>query len=359
MSVFAAPDFDGHRQVSWFHDADTGLRAIIAVHDLTLGPALGGCRMYAYANEAAALADVLRLSRGMTYKAAIAGVRLGGAKSVIIGDPHRDKTPALMHAMGRAIEQMGGRYIAGADIGTNTADMMHLRRETRYVSCIDVADGGYGDPAPMTALGAFQSIRAAARHRWGSDALDGRTVAIQGVGNVGHALAALVARAGGRLIVSDTYQPNAERAVADFGATVIDPQAILSAEADILAPCAVGAVLNDASIPRLRAGVIAGAANNQLAEARHGEMLRGAGIVYVPDYVANGGGLVSCAAEWYGTDRTQVEPDVLRIEETVAHILADADAAGITTNVAADRLAQARLRAARDEPVPVSVPVEA
>lgn len=347
MSVFAAPDFDGHEQVSWFHDKDTGLRAIIAVHDLTLGPALGGCRMYPYTSEEAALADVLRLSRGMTYKAAIAGVPLGGAKSVIIGDPHTGKTPAMMQAMGRAIERMGGRYIAGEDIGTNPADMVRFRSETRYVSCIDVADGGYGDPAPMTALGVFQSIRAATRHRWGDASLQGRTVAIQGVGNVGHALAGLIAKAGGRLIVADTHQPNVDRAVADFGASAVDAREILFATADILAPCAVGAILNDATIPLLRAGVVAGAANNQLAEARHGEALKAAGITYVPDYVANGGGLVSCAAEWYGTDRSRIEPDVLKIEDIVAHILAEADAAGAATSEAADHMARTIIETAK------------
>lgn len=347
MSIFSAPDFDGHRQVSYFHDSGTGLSAIIAVHDLTLGPALGGCRMYPYASENAALADVLRLSRGMTYKAAIAGVPLGGAKSVIIGNPHTEKTPAMMQAMGRAIEEMGGRYIAGEDIGTNPADMVQFRSQTRYVSCIDVADGGYGDPAPMTALGVFQSIRAAGRHCWGSDTLEGRTVAVQGVGNVGYALAGLIARAGGTLIVADTHQPNVERAVADFGAEVTDPGDILFTEADILAPCAVGAILNDATIPGLRARIVAGAANNQLAEARHGDALRNARIVYVPDYVANGGGLVSCAAEWYGTDSARIEPDVLKIEDTVARILVDADQAGIATSAAADRMAREIIAAAK------------
>ncbi len=352
MSVYDAPDFDGHRQVSWFCDKETGLKAIIAVHDLTLGPALGGCRMYPYADEDAAVADVLRLSRGMTYKAAMAGVKLGGAKSVIIGNPHTDKTSELMLAMGRAIDQMGGRYIAGEDIGTNTTDMRNFRENTRYVSCVDVADGGYGDPAPLTALGVFQSIRAGARYRWGSDDLHGRTVALQGVGNVGFVLAGMLAEAGAKLTVCDTHQANLDRAVQTYQADVMDPAMIHAAEVDIYAPCAIGATLNDQTIPDIRAAVIAGAANNQLARPHHGDRLREAGILYVPDYISNGGGLISCAAEWYGTERDQITPDVLRIEETVTHVLKEADARNIATSVAADQMAQERIEAARKVPEP-------
>lgn len=346
MSVFTTPDFDDHRQVTFFRDPDTGLKAIIALHDLTLGPALGGCRMYPYASEADALADVLRLSRGMTYKAAIAGVRLGGGKSVIIGDSRRDKSEALLRAMGRAIASLGGRYIVGEDIGTNPADMAVLRKETDAVSCLDQADGGYGDPAPMTALGVFQSIRAAALHRWRAQTLEGVTVAIQGVGNVGFSLAGLLAEAGARLVVTDTYAPNLQRAVEAFGARPVEPDAIFAAGAEVFAPCATGGVINDGSLAQLEAEIVAGAANNQLASPGFGDVLRARGVTYVPDYVSNGGGLVSCAAEWYRSDPEQIVPDVLKIHETVLAVLRAAEAAGIPSNIAADRMAQARLRGA-------------
>lgn len=345
--VFSAPDYDAHQEVVHVRDEESGLRAIIAIHDTALGPALGGCRMYSYADEAEALADVLRLSRGMTFKAALARVRLGGGKSVVIGDPYKQKTDQLLEAMGRAIERLGGRYIVGADIGTNPGDMAVIRRSTNSVSCISEENGGYGDPAPMTALGVFQSLRAAARHRWNSDSLAGRRVAIQGVGNVGYSLAGLLHEAGAELVVCDPRSTAADRAGADFGASVVDIDAIYDVEADIFAPCAMGAIINDNSLARLKVDIIAGAANNQLAEERHGECLRETGITYVPDYVANGGGLVLCAAEWYRSDPSHIEPDVLAIGETARTILEIAADEDISTHSAANRLARQRVREAK------------
>ena len=348
MSVFTAPDFDGHERVVFAHDRETGLKAIVALHDRTLGPALGGCRMWPYGSDAEAIADVLRLSRGMTYKAAIAGVKLGGGKSVILGDSRTQKTPALLEAMGRVIDSLEGRYITGEDIGTNPDDMAVIKRTTRYVTCLRKADGGYGDPAPMTALGVFQAIRAGCDAALGSADPKGLTVAVQGVGNVGFNLCRLLHEAGARLVVSDVHAPSVERAVQAFGATAVDPEDILSVEADVLAPCARGAVLNDQSLPRLRARVIAGAANNQLAEDRHADALAARGILYLPDYVANGGGLVCVAAEWYRDPPEAVETKVRAIFETCKTILARATAEGLSTGAAADRIAEERVAAAKD-----------
>jgi leucine dehydrogenase len=343
MSVFASPDFDEHEEVIFVNDQAVGLRGIIAIHSTVLGPALGGCRMYPYANEAEAIKDVLRLSRGMTYKAAIAGVKLGGGKSVIIGDSHRDKTDRLLQAVGRAIERLQARYIVGEDIGTTPLDMKVMRSVTRAVSCLPAEDGGYGDPAPMTALGVFQAIRAGLQHRHGSDCLRGLKVAVQGVGNVGRNLCRLLAEAGAQLWVCDTYAPNAESARRAFGAVVVAPQAIYALHADVFAPCAVGGTLNDLTIPQLKAGIVAGAANNQLAEQRHAEALKDRGIVYVPDYVANGGGLISCAAEWYRTDPQRIPVDVNKIYDTCLAILEDAARSGSASAAAADRLARKRI----------------
>jgi leucine dehydrogenase len=342
MSVFGLADFDDHEQVVFVSDAQSGLRGVIAIHSTRLGPALGGCRMYPYACEDDALRDVLRLSRGMTYKAASAGVALGGGKAVIIGDPRKDKSEALLRAMGRAIERLGGRYITGEDIGTNPDDMRVLRTETRAVSCLEVEDGGYGDPAPFTALGVLQAIRAGLSFTRGSSELAGVRVAIQGAGNVGLRLCAMLAEAGAEVVACDPSAENAARAAA-LGARIVDAGAIYDQAADVFAPCAVGAVLNDDTVPRLRCSVVAGAANNQLAEPRHAEALRDRGIVYLPDYVANGGGLISCAAEWYRRDPAAIRDDVLAIEAACEAILARAKAEGISTSAAADRLAEQRL----------------
>ena len=344
MSVFEAPEFDDHEQVLFVNEPDAGLRAIIAIHNTRLGPALGGCRMWPYANEREAIRDVLRLSRGMTDKAAVLDCGLGGGKSVIIGDPHKEKTPELFNAMGRAIDSLNQRYIVGEDIGTNPLDMREIRNATDCVSCLLVEDGGYGDPASMTALGVFSAMQAGLEHTLGSMNFDGVRVAVQGVGNVGRNLCRLLDEAGARLTVCDVHEANLQVVVDEFGAQVLAPESIYQADVDVFAPCAMGAILNDTTIPQLRAKVVAGAANNQLDRNDHGQMLAGRGIAYLPDYVSNGGGLVSCAAEWYNKDIGDVPVDVRRIYDSCKDILERADSSGVTTSVAADRIAEERFK---------------
>ena len=349
MSVFEALEFDDHEEVVFVNEPAAGLRGIIAIHDTTLGPALGGCRMWDYENESDAIRDVLRLSRSMTYKAAILDCGLGGGKSVIIGDPHTAKTPPMLHAMGRWIDTLGERYIVGEDIGTNPDDMREIRTETRCVSCLRKEDGGYGDPAPMTALGVFSAMRAGIEHTFGSGDFDGLMVAVQGIGNVGTSLCRLLHDAGARLTISDVYAEKLAPLAEEFAADVVEPEDIYKVEAQVFAPCAMGAILNDKTIPQLKAGVVAGAANNQLDEPRHGELLAEYGIAYMPDYVTNGGGLVSCAAEWYGNDPDVVPERVRQIYDTSLRILERASADDITTADAANRIAEERVKRGRKE----------
>ena len=342
MAFFESPDFDEHEEIHFINDRTFGLKAIIAIHNTNLGPALGGCRMWPYQTEQDAVTDVLRLSRGMTYKAAMAGVALGGGKSVIIADSHKDKRPELLHAMGRWIDRLGGRYITGEDIGTNPFDMAEIRKETRCVSCLRKEDGGYGDPAPMTALGVMQAISAGVGKAFDSSSLDGLHVAVQGVGNVGTNLCRLLKEAGARITVCDVFDGNLRNAVEAFGAETVEPDDIYRVEAEVFAPCAMGAVLNDDTIPRLNAKVVAGAANNQLAQDRHGRALADRGIVYLPDYVANGGGLISCDAEWYGHDPDRVVEKVRKIYDTCVEIIEYAAANGVPNHEASDRIAEER-----------------
>ena len=344
MSVFEAPEFDDHERVQFFNDPSSGLRAIIAIHNTRLGPALGGCRMWPYDSEAEAIRDVLRLSRGMTYKAAVLDCGLGGGKSVIIGDPRTQKSPALLQAMGRAIASFDGRYVVGEDIGTNPDDMREIRGVTRCVSCLRKEDGGYGDPAPLTALGVFSAMRAGVEEVFGSDSLDGVHVAVQGVGNVGFNLCQQLAEAGARLTVCDVFPEQLQRITEALEVSVVAPDEIFDVESDVFSPCAMGGIFNDDTIARLKAKVISGAANNQLDQDRHASELAQRGIVYLPDYVANGGGLVSCAAEWQGGDPGAVPDRVRDIYKTSREILRMASEQGITTGAAADRLAESRFR---------------
>lgn len=344
MSVFEAPEFDDHEQVLFVHEPELGLRAIIAIHNTRLGPALGGCRMWPYASETEAIRDVLRLSRGMTYKAAVLNCALGGGKSVILGDPYTQKTPELLHAMGKAIDSLNGRYIVGEDIGTNPLDMREIFRATRSVSCRLVEDGGYGDPAPMTALGVYSAIQAGLAHSLGKKDVDGIRVAVQGVGNVGRSLCRQLSEAGASLTVCDINQTNLQAVVDEFDVQVVSPESIYSADVDVFAPCAMGAILNDTTIPQLRARVVAGAANNQLEREEHGQMLAERGVAYLPDFVSNGGGLISCAAEWYQQDRVEIHGKVEGIYDTCKMILALADSSGTTTSAAANRIAEERFK---------------
>ena len=348
MSVFTAPDFADHEQVVFASDPSSGLRAIIALHDTTRGPALGGCRMWLYPHEDDAIADALRLSRGMTYKSALAELPFGGGKAVVLGDPSRDKTDVLWEAFGRAIESLGGAYVTAEDVGTSVADLEVVRRTTTHVA--GIAEGGAGDPSPATALGVFVGIKAALRHRLGVSDVNGLRVAVQGLGHVGVGLAGLLAEAGAKLIVADIDPVRVASAVREFDAQPADPANIHTQEAEVFSPCALGAVLNDVTIPDLRAPVVAGSANNQLAEARHGAALSDRGILYAPDYAINAGGIIHIAYESTRTgrsyDRQAAFAHVGRIHDTLTEIFGLADNGGIPTSVAADRLAEARLGAA-------------
>jgi leucine dehydrogenase len=346
--VFSNADFDDHEQVIFASDPASGLKAIIAIHSTKLGPAVGGCRILPYPDDRAALTDVLRLSRGMTMKTAMAGLPLGGGKSVIIADPRR-KSPALLQAMGRAIEQLGGRYVTAEDVGTSAADMVEIRKGTSHVMGLPVSAGGSGDPSPSTALGCFEGIKAALRYKSGRQSVDGVCVAIQGLGHVGFNLARLLASAGARLIIADIDAAIVAKAVSAFGAEAVDPDAIYDCEAEVFAPCALGAVVNDRTLPRLQAGIVAGAANNQLATPAYGLALQQRGILYAPDYVINAGGVIQVGAEITGETKDDVQRRIRAIGDTLLTVFRVADAEAISTSDAADRIAmeciQARQRA--------------
>ncbi|QJE73569.1 Glu/Leu/Phe/Val dehydrogenase [Aerophototrophica crusticola] len=346
--VFDAPDFDNHELVLFGRDADTGLSAIIAVHSTALGPACGGCRMWPYASEGEAVRDVLRLSRGMSYKNAMAGLPLGGGKSVIIGDSRKDKSEALFRAFGQVIDSLGGRYIAAEDVGITVADVMAMGKSTKHVAGLSKGHDASGDPSPFTAYGVYLGIKAAFAHKFGNDSLKGVRVAVQGLGNVGSHLCQRLADDGAVLLVSDIHADNVKRAMDRFGAIAVDPAAIHAAEADIFAPCALGAVLDERTVPQLKAKVVAGGANNQLATDDIGELVRQAGILYAPDYVINGGGIINVSAEvTQAYDRDSVLRQVERIPHTLTDIFRRADREGRPTSAIADQMARERLSAAR------------
>lgn len=345
MSIFEKLAETGCEQLVFCRDEDTGPRAIIAVHDTTLGPALGGCRMWPYGTEKEAVVDVLRLARGITYKAAVSGLALGGGKSVILGDPDRDKSGTLFRAFGRHVETLGGRYIVAEDVGTSPEDMESVRTETSHVVGVDVSHGGSGGPSPPTALGVLAGMHACAEEVFGSPSLRGLTVAVQGLGHVGYALCRLLHEEGSRLVVADLRSDAVERAAREFGAKPVEPAEVLSFPCDILAPCALGAVVSDGTLPDLGCSIIAGSANNVLAEGRHGEALAERGILYAPDYVVNAGGLINVAAELEGYDEERARERVVRIYDSVKNVIELSKRDGVPTNVAADALALERLRA--------------
>ena len=337
MTVFVSLHFDDHELVAFHADAASGLRAIIALHSTALGPALGGLRMWPYADEAAALDDVLRLSRGMTYKAALAGLPLGGGKAVIIGDPRTGKSTALLRAMGRFVESLGGRYHTAEDVGTTVADMDVLRTETAFAH--GVSDGS-GNPSPATAYGVFVGIRAAVRQRLGRDDLAGIAVAVQGLGNVGFRLAEYLDEAGARLIVADLNEAFVRRAVVELGAEAVTPERIHAVVADVFAPCALGAVIDDESLPELGACIVAGSANNQLAEDHHGTALKARGVLYAPDYVINAGGLIDVAGEGPDYDPAAVLNRTEGIADTLERVFDRAEREDAPTHQVADRMAE-------------------
>jgi leucine dehydrogenase len=339
VAVFNHPEFDNHEQVVFCSDQETGLRAIIAVHSTRLGPAVGGCRLWNYASDEEAIVDVLRLSRGMTYKNAMAGLPLGGGKSVIIGDAKTIKSEALFRAFGRMLQRLGGSYYSAEDVNITTADIMQVNKETQFVAGLE---GKSGNPGPFTALGTYQGIKAAALHQFGSAELAGKTIAVQGLGSVGYALCEYLHKEGARLIVTDINQQSIERAISQFGATAVGLHGIYAVDADIYAPCALGATLNYETIAQLKAKVIAGCANNQLQQARHGEMLRQRGILYAPDYVINAGGIINVACEMRaeGYNAAESTAKVNAIYHTLLNIFQRADAEGKPSSDVADVMAQ-------------------
>lgn len=343
MNIFDNKDFDNHEQVVFCHDKPTGLKAIIGIHNTKLGPALGGTRFYPYIKEEDALTDVLRLSKGMTYKAAVSGLDLGGGKAVIIGDPKKIGSESLFRAFGRMVNSLNGRYITAEDVGTSVKNMDWIRRETRHVTGISTSIGGSGDPSPFTAHGNFVGIKAGLKKQKGNDSVSGIKVAVQGVGNVGYHLCKELHANGAKLYVSDINEEALKRVVNEFNAKVLKGDEIYSVDADVYAPCALGATINDITIPMFKCSVIAGAANNQLLETKHGEMLQKAGILYAPDYVINAGGLINVNSEVYGGDTENVLTQIENIYHTLLHIFAVADKEGITTAVAADRIAEKRI----------------
>ena len=346
MAVFSSPDFDNHEEVVFCRDADTGLNAIIAVHDTTLGAGLGGCRFWPYADEQAALTDALRLSRGMTFKAALAGTRRGGGKSVIIGDPRRIGSPDLFRAMGGFVQRLGGSYIIAEDVGTSPKDMAFVREKTGFVAGLE---GESGDPSPATALGVFVGIQTSLKHARGDDELKGVTVAVQGLGHVGWDLCSRLHEAGARLVVSDMRDALMTAATRAFGATAVGTDAIHAVRADVFAPCALGAGLNDQTIPMLKASIVAGSANNQLAEPRHDDMLAARGILYAPDYVINAGGIINIAHEGPDYDRDEAFAHVARIGDTLTSLYRRATSEGIPTGAMADRMAREVLDQAAEQ----------
>ncbi len=342
MDLFASVRELGHEQVMVAQDANCGYLGIIAVHDTTLGPALGGTRFWNYATTEAALTDALRLSRGMTYKSAVAGLALGGGKAVVVGDPARRDREALFRAHGRFVDTLGGKYITAADVNTSSAEMAYIAMETRHVAGLP---GSQGDPSPLTGYGVYMGMKAAAKARWGADSLTGKRVAVQGAGKVAWYLCEHLRKEGARVTVADIDGGKVERLVAEYGVEVAAPEAIYDLPCDIFAPCALGATLNDDTIPRLTAEIVCGGANNQLAEPRHADAVTARGLLYAPDYVVNGGGVINIYGELQGWSPQRAFEHTGGIYDTVLRVVELAAREGIPTARAADRLAEERLRA--------------
>lgn len=341
MTVFGTDAFDDHELVTFGGDAGSGLSAIIAIHNTSRGPALGGCRMWPYPDETSAITDVLRLSRGMTYKSALAGLPYGGGKSVIIGDPRKHKTSALLDAMGRVVEALGGRYTIAEDVGIGVPDVARMAESTAHVAGVAAGDGdGDGDPSPATAYGVYMGIRAAVKHRLGRESLSGVRVAVQGVGAVGEKLCHHLSAEGAEIVVSDIDADRARRVAKRFDTRLMDSDTIVSAPVDVLAPCALGGVVGDETVTQIQAGIVAGAANNQLKEPRHGVAIHERGILYAPDYVINAGGIIHISHEGDGYNRSRAFTHVARIGDTLLTIFDRADRQGLSTATAADRLAE-------------------
>jgi leucine dehydrogenase len=347
MELFKNMEIYDYEQIVFCQDKNSGLKAIIAIHDTTLGPALGGTRMWTYESEEEAIIDAMRLARGMTYKNAAAGLNLGGGKTVIIGDPRKDKSPEMFRAFGRYIQGLNGRYITAEDVGTTVEDMDLIHMETDFVTGISPEFGSSGNPSPVTAYGVYKGMKAAALEAFGSDSLEGKTVAVQGVGNVAYTLCEYLHKEGAKLIVTDINKAAVERAVEAFGAKAVDPNDIYDVDCDIYAPCALGATINDNTITRLKAKVVAGSANNQLKSTEHGDILFEKGIVYAPDYVINAGGVINVADELNGYNQTRAMKKVEGIYDSLLRVFEISKRDNIPTYVAADRMAEERIESVR------------
>ncbi|HET9133688.1 MAG TPA: Glu/Leu/Phe/Val dehydrogenase [Gemmatimonadales bacterium] len=331
----------GHEQLVFSHEPSCGYFGIIAIHDTTLGPALGGTRVWQYESTEAAIKDVLRLARGMTYKSAVAGLNLGGGKAVIVADPKRADRESLFRAHGRFVETLGGRYITAEDVGTSPTDMEFIKRETKHVAGLLNLSG---DPSPVTGYGVYVGMKAAAKAKWGKDSLAGKTIAVQGCGKVAYYLMTHLKQEGAKLIVTDIDAEKVQRVVDELGATAVAPDAIFDAKADIFAPCALGGIINDDTIGRLKVEVIAGGANNQLAEVRHGRLLEEKGLLYAPDYVINGGGVINVYGELQGWTMDRAKRKAQEIYDTLLRVFNIASRDGIPSFEAADRLAEERIK---------------
>ncbi|CUS48970.1 MAG: leucine dehydrogenase Ldh [Idiomarinaceae bacterium HL-53] len=342
MSLFEHKEFDNHEEVVFCHDKESGLKAIIAVHDTTMGPSLGGTRMWNYSSSAEALTDVLRLSRGMTYKSALAGLPLGGGKAVIIGDAKTQKSDALFKAYGRFVDSLGGKYITAEDVNIRTSDIAVVATQTRYVAG---TEGKAGDPSPHTALGTYLGLKAAAKHAFGNEDLKGIKIAVQGLGAVGYDFAEYCAKDGAQLYVCDVNQESVDRAVRKLGAKAVSIDEIYDVQADVYAPCALGATVNDDTLKRIKAKVIAGSANNQLATPAHDRIVKDMGILYAPDYVINAGGVIHVCSEAASFSFEETAARVRNIYNTLDKIFARATAEDRPTGEIADEMAREILAA--------------
>ncbi len=331
-----------HEQILFCNDNQTGLRAIIAVHNTVLGPSLGGTRMWAYKNEMEALNDVLRLSRGMTYKSAVAGLNLGGGKAVIIGDARKDKSEALFRRFGQFVDSLGGKYITAEDVGINPTDMSYVNMETNHVAGLP---GKSGDPSPVTAFGVYHGMKACAKVAYGNDGLKGKKIAVQGVGHVGEYLVELVSKEGAKVFISDIHDDVLKKVAVKYGATVVPANEIYAIDMDIYAPCALGATVNDETLAQLKCKIIAGAANNQLRDEKvHGEAVMKKGIIYAPDYVINAGGIINCYTEVAGKSTEWAMQNAENIYTTILNVIKESDENKIPTYLAANKLAEKRIQ---------------
>jgi leucine dehydrogenase len=344
LEIFDYLEKYDYEQLVFCQDRNSGLKAIISIHDTTLGPALGGTRIWDYKSEEDAIVDALRLSKGMTYKNAAAGLNLGGGKAVIIGDPTKIKSEELFRSFGRYIEGLGGRYITAEDMNTTTQDMALINDETDYVVGLE---GKSGNPSPVTAFGVYRGILAAANEVFGSDDLTGKVVAVQGLGSVGYAVCEHLVNAGAKLFVTDIRKESIERAVNNLGVTAVSPDEIYNVECDIFTPCAMGAVINDFTVEQLKCKIVAGSANNQLAEEKHGEILREKGILYVPDFVINSGGVINVYEELLGYNKERAMKRASAIYDAVKKVIEISKRDNVPTFIAAERMAEERIEKIR------------